>query len=401
MQARLALCCLVLLASGDAFAQDSLSVVTVVEIAKLRAPQVLEAETRVAEAHGRLVGARAWGNPEIQGVTGKAEDDSRRTEVEFEMPVGLGLRRSRRVRAASAEFHSEEQLAREVKRQAVGAALEAFFRALHADRRQDLARRRVELAEELDRVARERVSSGESAPLESTVAQIELSRGRSELAIEEQEAVSARAELALVLGLATSDPVVQGDLADLSAIVLPDSARIEERPDVQAAEFGVKAAEADHSLAGLGILPSMSFRLNYEDDGGSTVWMPGVALTIPLFDRGQGERVQASARLDRSRIELSRRRTSALAGYEAARRRHAATVTALTELEKNGLPKSADVEGMVEKSYRAGKIDLGSLLVIRRDALETRREHVDRQLDVALRRIELGLTTGGWPMIEE
>jgi len=192
--------------------------------------------------------------------------------------------------------------------------------------------------------------------------------------------------------------VTQGDLSDRSLLPdVADSLSLATRPDVLAAENRVSGAAAERSLAGLRLLPDMSFRLNYEHEGSSETWMPGLALTLPLFDRGQGERAQAQARLNRSRLERDRLRVAARAEYDAARERYASAIAAAAELEARGLPSSARVEGMVEESYRAGKTDLGSLLVLRREALETRREHLDRLLDAALRGIDFALASGQWP----
>jgi cobalt-zinc-cadmium efflux system outer membrane protein len=380
-----------------------LTISRVIAIARDQAPQVLESDTRVAEARGRLIRARAWSNPEIEAVTGRTDREEQRAEVELSVAVGPGIKRSRRVEAAMAELRAEELEAREVRRLAVGAALEAYFRALHVEGRLAVARRRLDLAEQLDRLTRERVRSGDAALLESRVAEVELSRARSEILSEEQEVASTRLELALALGLPTPSVfAIGGELADRSFFEgLPDEPDIDGRPDVLALENRVKAAAAEQSLAGASVLPDVSFRLKYDQEAEGRAWMPGVALTLPLFDRGQGERAQARARLERSRLELARRRVIASASYDAARRRYEAAVAAVQELETRGIPRSAEVESMVEESYRAGKTDLGSLLVLRRDALETRREYVNRLLDAAVRGVELALATGQWPLSED
>ena len=49
---------------------------------------------------------------------------------------------------------------------------------------------------------------------------------------------------------------------------------------------------------------------------------------------------------------------------------------------------------MVRESYRAGKMDLPALLLVRRDLLETRREYLDRLLDAALAGIDLAVARG-------
>lgn len=63
--------------------------------------------------------------------------------------------------------------------------------------------------------------------------------------------------------------------------------------------------------------------------------------------------------------------------------------------ETEALPLSSANEIAAAASYRAGKIDLGTLLVIRREVLDTRREHLDRLLDAATAAVDLWIAGGG------
>jgi cobalt-zinc-cadmium efflux system outer membrane protein len=51
---------------------------------------------------------------------------------------------------------------------------------------------------------------------------------------------------------------------------------------------------------------------------------------------------------------------------------------------------------MARESYRAGKMDLPAVLVVRREALDTRREYLDRLLEAALSGIDLAVATGAF-----
>jgi cobalt-zinc-cadmium efflux system outer membrane protein len=63
-------------------------------------------------------------------------------------------------------------------------------------------------------------------------------------------------------------------------------------------------------------------------------------------------------------------------------------------LEKRALPRALDNEALAREAHRAGKIDLAAFLLIRRDALDVRREHLDRLLDAALAGIDLWVAVG-------
>jgi cobalt-zinc-cadmium efflux system outer membrane protein len=107
--------------------------------------------------------------------------------------------------------------------------------------------------------------------------------------------------------------------------------------------------------------------------------------------------VEARARHARAEIASAARRAAVRAEVEGARAAYAAAVSAADRLEATALPNAGTIAAMAAEAYRAGKIDLAALLVIRRDALETRREHADRLLDAALAGVDLAVAVGAVP----
>ena len=81
---------------------------------------------------------------------------------------------------------------------------------------------------------------------------------------------------------------------------------------------------------------------------------------------------------------LHRGRSAALARQQRA----------VEELESTALPSLDDNESLAQKSFEAGEIDLGELLLLRREILETRLVYLDRLLDAALTRVELEAAAG-------
>jgi len=379
---------------------DSLSAARIVAMARDRAPEVLLAQTRVLEARGRLAGARVWlqENPVIEGVANVDRRFERRTELELTVPIELGFHRSRRVGAARAEVQREEYLATDAGRRAIGVALTAYYRVLHAEQRLALARERQTLADELQRTAAEKVRAGDAARIDLNVAEIELSRAESEALSEEHQVARARVELAGVLGLpSVAGLLVAGELADQSFLgsALADTNAIE-RPDVLAAESEVEAAASEAALARTALLPDLFLRWNYGHEDGEAIERRGLALSVPLFNHGQGERGLARARRERARVELGSRRAQASAEVEGARASYLAALSAVHQLEIRGIPRALETETMAQDSYRAGKMDLLGVLVVRREALETRREYLDRLLEAALSAIDVAVATSAF-----
>jgi len=372
-----------------------------IELVKTRAPEVLAASTRVAEARGRLSGARALGsgNPTVEAVIGSGEDFDHGNEIELAVPIGVGLRRSRQVAGAKADLDREGHLLVDTQRLVIGMALAAYYQVLHAERRLAIARDRRELAEELNRIAGERLRTGDAARLELLVAETELSRAESEVLSDERNVVQTRVTLAGILGLPSGTAIeMAGDLSDRTLFdsVFP-SREPERRADVLAAESAVRAASAAVSLAKMTLIPELSFRMNYQYTRDESFVRPGLAVTLPIFNYGQGARGEAKARRERAAIELEAQRAAALAEAEGAWTAYQSMVASAREIEERALPLATEVEALARQGYEAGKIDLSALLVIRGNALETLREHADRLLQTALAGIELATSVGALP----
>jgi cobalt-zinc-cadmium efflux system outer membrane protein len=377
---------------------DSLTVTRVIELARNRAPAVLLAQSRVEDARGRLeaVDVLSTENPTIEGVAGTDDRFERRTQWELTVPFDPGWTRWSRKRVARAELQREEYYRTDTTQRAMGAALQAFYRALHARDRLDIARLRLVVAERLKTAAGERHRSGDVARMDLLLAQTEQARATSEVRMGEHDLARASMNLAVVLALPPAVGwTLAGDLADRAAL---ERERVRDlaRADVLAAERELRAADAERTLARTTALPKVAFRLNYDHESGVAVARPGLALTVPLFNAGYGERVAARERTERAKIELDARRAAAKAEIEGTEVAYAAARSAAEELGRSGIPQGQEVSVMAEEGYRAGKINLTALLQIRREALDTQREYTDRLLDAALAAIDRAVASGAW-----
>jgi len=248
----------------------------------------------------------------------------------------------------------------------------------------------------LHRTAAERHRAGEVPRLEVLLTETEEVRAESELLAEEQSLVRARIALAAALSLPSGERmVVGGDLGDralLTQIIgAPSPAQ---RADVLAAERELRASRAAKNLAQTEFLPGLAFRLNYGHESGKRFVQPGLAVSVPIFQHGQESRQLARARETRARVELERIQNLATSEVEGFEKVYEAANSAAQQLADRALPRVEESESMVRESYRAGKIDLPALLIVRRDLLETRREYVDRLLDAALAGIDLAVARG-------
>lgn len=394
-----------LLVAGTAIAQpqsspDSLTAERVVTLARARAPQVRIAESAVIAARGRLASARALGreNPTLEGVAAREDRFEQRTQWELRVPIGIGIAWLGRTGVAAADLAREQQLVADARRGAAGAALASYYRALYALRRADLARERRAVAADLRRSAVERNRAGDAPRLEVLLGETEDLRALSEQLAEEELLARERMGLAATLGLPSGEGLrLAGSLEDRSLIerTLEGQAPAR-RADLMAADRELGAAKAARNLARGEVLPGLAFRLNYGHENGEALVQPGLAITVPLFQYGQENRALAHAREDRAKAELERVESAASSQVESLEKVFRSAELAVDSLGARAMPRVAESEKMIGESYRAGKIDLSSLLLVRRDLLDTRREYLGRLLDAALAGIDLAVARGNF-----
>jgi cobalt-zinc-cadmium efflux system outer membrane protein len=186
-----------------------------------------------------------------------------------------------------------------------------------------------------------------------------------------------------------------GELRETRRFELADLlARAEARADLRALEARLAEAEAGVRLARAEAWPNVGVGVRYEREEGDDVVLGGLALELPIFDRGQGPRAEASARARRLRLELETARRAVRAEVRTAFAVHAERAQAAHELEAGALPLLDENESLARRSYDAGELALAELLVIRSETLETRRDHLARLLEAAVAAVELESSAG-------
>lgn len=382
--------CVPMLCMGlsSAYAEEPpLSLQRVVEIARTRAPSTVIARLRTDEARGALTDARrrATRNPVLEADVGPRWSDGTSLDVQTSLavPLDLGGRRSKRIAVVEADIRREELEALGVERQSVAAAVSAYYQLLHADRRAGLAAERVKLSEAAEVTARQRNRAGDVPEFEVNLARGEVSRAQSAVAAATSDQLRARGQLAAVLGRPV--PGVVGELADRSMF----EANAGPRPDLRVLAQEAELARAEATLARAERWPNLDLRITYEHERDADIVLGGIGIALPLFEYGQGDEARARARAKRAHAELQVRTDAVTTHVASARATYASAVAAVTILEQQAVPLSVENETAAAASYRAGKIDLGTLLLIRREALDTRREHLDRLLEASLAGIEL------------
>jgi outer membrane protein, heavy metal efflux system len=388
------------IAFAAAAAAEALTFDEVVSRARVNAFDVRFAEARLVEARGRLSGARALSqeNPALSATAGerRGDVDSDESEIALTIPFGLGLERGPRVAMAESDLLREEASLLDARRLAIGRASAAFYGALHAERLVAIAEERQSLADSLLETARARERAGDVAQFDVAVAESERGRAESELAARRADVARALGDLAKAIGLASIAGLqIEGELSDVARVdSLIAWGTAPERPDVAAARAHVAMRTSELQLAGRERLPDIALLGSSAREEGDEIVQAGAEITLPIFQRGQGSRGEAQGRRELAESEHDAALAAAAIERESAEAAYAAANDALSRFEENALPRALAYNAMATESYRVGRMDLPALLLIRKEALETQREHADRMHEKALAAIDVAVARG-------
>ena len=390
--------------SGAAQPSSELTLEEALALARQRAPALLEASGRVAEAQGPVAGAAPLlrDNPTVDLEAGPRTlaDGARGLDVGVGLTqtVELGGKQGARRDSARAGLARETAQQRDTERRVLGEVAATFLQALHARARLSLAREAEAAAASTAQSAQRRFEAGDVPVVDVNVARVALARARADVAGAEGDEASLLYMLRALLGLGLAQPLeVSGELRALAVQPVTPPPASSERPDLVALEAELAQAEADLRLGRRGAWPDVGVGVRYEREADESSVLGTLSLPLPLFSRGQEARVTGEARVRRLQTALEAARRAREAGVEAARVQHGKRQEALELLEREALPLLADNESLARKSYEAGEMGLAEFLLVRRDTLEARTQYLDSLLQTALARVRLAVETGALP----
>lgn len=223
--------------------------------------------------------------------------------------------------AARAQYLATEESRRAVATDLIAQVANGYLLERDYEERAELAERSLGTREDTLRIMRRRYEVGAGSKLDMIQAQTLLSQAQTTLQALEQDRAVNRNALTLLVGqpvtfspdslrLAAAAPIV-----DLPA-GLPSDLLIN-RPDIVAAEYQLRAANANIGAARAAFLPNISLTGAYGTasdaldglfSGNSEAWSFTPTITLPLFNAGRlkGNLNVAEARRDRAVAEYER-----------------------------------------------------------------------------------------------
>ena len=203
----------------------------------------------------------------------------------------------------------------------IATVAKAYFAERSAQERMDLAARVLKSREESKKLTDLKFKSGVISAIDVRVAETQIETARADYAVAEQARTQARTALALLIGQPLPDNLPAGASLDAQFVnaELPvglPSEILYQRPDVRAAEFALKGANANIGAARAAFFPritltgsigSGSTELSGLFTGGNSTWSFMPQISLPIFTWGQNK-----ANLDLATV----RKNIAVAQYE-------------------------------------------------------------------------------------
>lgn len=375
---------LLLSASGGAFSQgvsqgpavgvqapqtaaEPLSLTKAIELALEGNPEVAAATRQFEATEGQVLQGRARPNPELAYSLEDARSKTRTQSWQLNLPVELGGKRAARTKAAEKSREQAQAQLIELKATVRANVAAAYFDVLTARERLALATDSTALAKSSTDTVAKRVAAGKVSPVEETKARVAEAGIRVELAQAASEQRNALSRLFALMGR-TDVPytVLEGtaetlppvpNLADLQAL-------ISSSPAVVLARIEVDRRKALTDLEQSKRVPDVkvSVGMQRSNETQRNVLLFGVSVPLPVFDRNQGNLLEALKLEDKARDELQGA-TVRLHSEVAQARERLTTITAeVQSLQQDVLPGAKSAYDAATIGFENGKFNFLEVL---------------------------------------
>jgi cobalt-zinc-cadmium efflux system outer membrane protein len=367
----------------------------IIDLALERNPAILSAQSVIEQNEGRRTQAGAYPNPTVgaQTANGAIRDPSNGDRmIEYGMTLHQtvewpGMRAARKD-AADAGLASATVGLDEAKLNLIAEVKQAFYELLLAERTVDLLQQNLEIVQEVARIVKARVRSGEGPQFEAVKAEVEVLKAKQELTKAKN---AVRVKLVgldtLTAGALGPRYKVQGDFRLLRDRLDPEQMAmrdLSQHPILKRQGKLVEQAESTVTKERQGRVPNVTLFGGYAREVGREAVVAGVSLPTPLWYRQQGHIATALGTQRKEEAELIRARND-LGRAINQHAREAETAQEQILVYEEGLLKQAqEALRIAQLSFRQGA---SSLL----DVLDAQRVQRQITVDYNLARFELSL----------
>jgi len=317
-------------------------------------------------------------NPELSLLQEGTARGTRSRTVQISQRLELGGKRAARIGLADGERRVAAQDLAIVQAELRADVTAAWFDALIAQERLDLAQASLQLARQATDAATRRVAAGRISPIEQARSQVAQSAVQLELAQAVTGLALARGRLAAHWAGALTRPLAPAPDASPLPPLAPLLQRLDEAPRLRRAQSQVERDSARLRLEHSRRIPDVSVALGNkrDDDIGRHQAVFGLSIPLPLFDRNEGARLAALRQLDKARAELDGERIRLTQMLTEAYRRAELAQAEVTTLRNDILPAAQSAHEAAVKGFELGKFGFLDVMDAQRTLFQIRAQYL-------------------------
>ena len=353
--------------SAAAAAAEPLSLAKAIELALEGNPEVAAAKRQWEATEGQVLQGRSRPNPELAYSLEDTRSKTRTQSWQLNLPVELGGKRAARTKAAEKSREQAQAQLAELQATVRANVAAAYFDVLTAQERLVLARDSAALAKSSTDTVSKRVAAGKVSPVEESKARVAEAGVRVELAQAASEQRNALSRLFALLGRIDAPyTVLEGKAENLPSVPsLADlQPLISSAPGVVLARIEVDRREALTALELSKRVPdvTVSVGMQRSNETQRNVLLFGVSVPLPIFDRNQGNLLEALKLEDKARDELQAASVR-LHSEVAQGQERLSTITAeVQSLQQDVLPGAKSAYDAATIGFENGKFNFLEVL---------------------------------------
>lgn len=375
----------------------------------------------IAAARGFLTQARLRPNPglDFSVSTGRplGSPGERGIDIGYAHTIERGGKRARRIDVAQVGVDIAELLVADRERLLRTDIHTRYAEALASARNVATFGELFELNQRSLRVATQRVSEGEGAPLEQRLLEVEVGRIAADRFVAAGAAERAFMALKLAAGIAPSDALtLAGQLTTPGVGITVEQATeraLVERPDLKAARAEETRADAELRLARAERVPDVIGIVRYSQDSsrfeqfGTTssgqlvplrdtdrTVTAGVSIPLPFANRNQGSIEAATAGLRAAALRREFIEQSVRADVRGAYAQYVGARQAVEVFDRQVIQQAQEAVNTIRTSYELGETPLLDLVQEQRRLVEIQKAFTDALKELYIARAALEQAVG-------
>ena len=353
--------------SAAAAAAEPLSLAKAIELALEGNPEVAAAKRQWEATEGQVLQGRSRPNPELAYSLEDTRSKTRTQSWQLNLPVELGGKRAARTKAAEKTREQAQAQLAELQATVRANVAAAYFDVLTAQERLVLARDSAALAKSSTDTVSKRVAAGKVSPVEESKARVAEAGVRVELAQAASEQRNALSRLFALLGRIDAPyTVLEGKAENLPSVPsLADlQPLISSAPGVVLARIEVDRRKALTALEQSKRVPdvTVSVGMQRSNETQRNVLLFGVSVPLPVFDRNQGNLLEALKLEDKARDELQAASVRLHSEVAQARERLSTITAEIQSLQQDVLPGAKSAYDAATIGFENGKFNFLEVL---------------------------------------